>query len=223
MYNSNMALSDDSNSSGYAFLPQIEVINLRPLESSSAAKNWGQLREYLLYRSAEEMLGYMSALKIPVNTTISIHGVVTTPLLTAVEHRFLSIVRKLVESGADVNQEASDFLPLSLAISKQRLKIANYLLSLPQIEINKETKSGKTAMLAALQTYNKPIVNVLYGKGAKLPLFVTIPFELAYEMKTLLLFLARDKVVLYLLQGRLRRQILTKLPFSLVRALISYI
>lgn len=222
MCNNSMALPDKSDSQPYT-VPQAEVIHLRPLASPPAAKNWGQLREFLLYRSAEEMLKYMTALNIPVNCTVSIYGVATTPLLAAVEYRFLSIVRKLVESGADVNQEAGGFLPISLAISRRKIKIANYLLYLPQIEVNKATKAGNTAMLTALQTYNKAIVNALYSKGAKLPLSSHIQFELAYEMKTLLVSLGRDKVVLYLLKGRLKQQVLAKLPFSLVRLLISYV
>ena len=218
-----MALPDNSNSAASAVVQRLEVITLRPLAGPPAANNWEPLREYLLYRSADEMLAYMTSLHIPLSVTISINGALFTPLLAAIQYRFLSIVKKLIESGADVNQEANDLFPLTLAISLHKLKTANYLLSLRQTDVKRQTKSGRTAMLTAFHTNNQSLVCALFAKGAKLPIFIDLPFEVTYEMKRLLVSLGRNRVVLYLLKEHLKQHILPRLPFSLVRLLTSYV
>lgn len=218
-----MALPDDSNSAVSAVVPRVEVIILRPLAMPPAPKNWESLQEYLLYRSADEMLDYMASLHIPLSVTISINGALFTPLLAAIQYRFLSIAKKLIASGADVNQEVNDFVPLSLAISLHKCKTANYILSLRQTDVNRQTRSGRTAMLAAFQTNSQSLVYALFAKGAKLPIFIDLPFKVSYEMKSLLISLGRDRVVLYLLKEHLKQHILLRLPFSLVRLLISYV
>lgn len=218
-----MALSDTSNPSTSAVVQHVEVIILKPLAGLPAVNHWEPLQEYLLYRSADEILAYMAAQRIPLSRVISLHGALFTPLLAAIQYRFLSIVKRLIESGADVNQEVNDTLPLILAITLHKLKTVNYLLSLGQIEVNRQTKSGRTAMLTALQVNNQSLVCTLFGKGAKLQIFVDLPFEIAYDMKLLLISLGRNRVILYLLKENLKQHLLPRLPFSLVRLLTSYI
>ena len=201
----------------------LETIHLRPLSQSPSPPNYGQLREYLLYYSSEDILHYLHSHKISLNVTISVLGTETTPLLVTIQHRFLSIVMKLVEKGADVNQECNDLLPIILAIQRNRTKIADFLVNLPQIDVNRTTKSGNSAILAAFETSNIQFIHKLYRKGAKLPQISELSLRFSKESLEVFSYLSKDIIKLFLIRENLRNRVLARLPFPLIRLLIAYI
>ncbi|KAI0435499.1 ankyrin repeat-containing domain protein [Xylaria telfairii] len=91
-----------------------------------------------------------------------------TPLLLAVKHRKLSIVKSLLQFGADAEIKNKDGnTPLLLAVEQSENDIVKELLDFG-VEVETRNESGDTPLLAALKMENREIWETLLGaeKGA---------------------------------------------------------
>ena len=80
----------------------------------------------------------------------------------AVREGNLSKVQELLDTGANVNKQASSgATPLFIASENGRLDIVKILLAIPGIDVNKSTTSGATPLYIACQKAYVEIVKTL--------------------------------------------------------------
>ena len=108
----------------------------------------------------------------------------------------VDIVRLLVANGADINQRIygrDKFTSLILAVDRERPKVTNYLLTLPNIEVDAVTGDGLTSLMIAAQFGYRSIVMQLIEAGAD-PLVRSLEGKTAREY-------SYDPIISELLQG----------------------
>lgn len=98
-----------------------------------------------------------------------------TPLFAAVTIGGLELIKLLIRHRANPNCcLANGETPLYTACLKNKKDIVRSLLAIPGIEIDKTTNIGATSLFAAAQEGHLEIVKMLYKKGARTDLKVTV-------------------------------------------------
>jgi ankyrin repeat protein len=83
----------------------------------------------------------------------NLRGEFETPLGTAVMKDNLNIVKLLLQYGADVNQPDDEGItPLLLSIGSKKSYCFNYLLTVPNIEIDLSDAAGQTPLMYAVES-----------------------------------------------------------------------
>ncbi len=92
-----------------------------------------------------------------------------TPLMIAISRQHESVVRFLINSGADVNSYSKGFKCscLSMAVKVENVKIAKMLLN-AGADVNARDNDGLTPCATAAILKNKELVDVLINAGADL-------------------------------------------------------
>lgn len=96
-----------------------------------------------------------------------------SPLLLAVQHNHLAIVRLLVNKDVAYQHMGMPELPLQAAVLNQNLPMVTFLLNNTrrthrwQSIINKKNQTGSTALHYASQNGNVPLVQMLLSAGAR--------------------------------------------------------
>lgn len=79
-----------------------------------------------------------------------------------------SMVRKQVQRGFDPNAVWEDGQPaLLLALREENERVAEYLASLPQLDVEARNPAGETALMMALLKGMVPLAQKLLARGAK--------------------------------------------------------
>lgn len=88
---------------------------------------------------------------------------IDSPLHTATNNGYLEIVKLLVENGAEMNRQIEDGeTPLSIAVSREKLEIAKYLL---QRGANTKLFHDNPLLCRAVETSNVEMVKLLIEVG----------------------------------------------------------
>ncbi len=86
-----------------------------------------------------------------------------TPLIMAVSLGRNSIVKLLIDKGADVNYEVQGFTPLMIAAQEGLTSIANMLIE-ANADINAKTADGLTVLMAAARDGHIDVITILLSK-----------------------------------------------------------
>lgn len=87
-----------------------------------------------------------------------------TPLVLAIQHADMRIVRMLVEHGADVNEPTEyGYTPLMMAAIHGQLKTAQFLLK-QGAKVNDGNYDNHTALMFANEHHHSDLANLLSGK-----------------------------------------------------------
>ena len=80
----------------------------------------------------------------------------------------LAMAKLLVEAGMDPNgpQDPQSIPPIIMAAFRGNVKLVEYLLAQPKIEVDKRDIDGQTALLVAAKKGNARIVDLLLEAGA---------------------------------------------------------
>lgn len=90
-------------------------------------------------------------------------------LIMSLRHRDLSIVKKLVKSGANIDTQNNDMeTALHITLRNNSNEISKYLIN-AGIDLNLVDNNEKTALEIAIESNNKEIADVMMKKGAKFP------------------------------------------------------
>lgn len=95
-----------------------------------------------------------------------IYGNGVTPLCAAISKGDVSIVKKFIEYGADVNERSNGMTPLMMAARYNNVEIIEYLLS-KGADINTRNDNGFTALKYASLSNASQAEALLREKGAK--------------------------------------------------------
>ena len=89
-----------------------------------------------------------------------------TPLLYAARHGHVDIARQLLDAGADLNaREANDIWPLLMAISNNKMPMAEFLLQQPNVLINSQDWYGRSPIWEAVNVRNLYVHNATFVNG----------------------------------------------------------
>jgi hypothetical protein len=90
------------------------------------------------------------------------------PLIIAARNGQISLVRILLERGANVNlrDQETEVTPLIVAAQNGHLQVVDLLLE-KGAEVNARDKNGKTALREALRNRHEDVVKALRAKGAQ--------------------------------------------------------
>ena len=106
----------------------------------------------------------------------------TSPLLLACRYGRTKMVKRLLENGADVNQQNTDYAPIHEICNNGDIGILEYLLQIPSINIDIVTLyDSYTPLQIACQKNYSEIVIMLLNAGACPNTFVNCsPLDMAY-------------------------------------------
>jgi len=91
-----------------------------------------------------------------------------TPLIRAAQKGQTKVVKLLIESGADVNAANHDgWTALMWASLREKLKTVKYLVTVKGINLNHQSKDGRSAIMISITENNNDILIVLQDAGAK--------------------------------------------------------
>lgn len=120
-----------------------------------------------------QIVDYLIGLGADVNAQVNLRGwpgAKETPLMKSVGSFNLVAIQKLTESGAYVNfEDMRGYRALNYAVMCDApIKIVQYLLSVPGIEINYHTKwnDNDTPLMMAVSKQNIPVIHALLDAGA---------------------------------------------------------
>jgi ankyrin repeat protein len=163
-----------------------EEVTLKPMESSKLLdrlftfireKNPSQLRQLLDKR-------------IPLNIIEELNGI---PLMVAIEHSNLEIVKLLTAAGAEIDMVHNES-PLHLAIRLGKRDIVDYFLQ-QDAKVSLLNREKESVLYAAIRSRDLNLVQLIVKKGASLdivnsnnmsPLFVAVGLRLIPIVKFLL-------------------------------------
>jgi ankyrin repeat protein/predicted alpha/beta superfamily hydrolase len=90
-------------------------------------------------------------------------------LKMSLRNRDLSLIKKLVENGANINaQNSKDETALHVTIRSKLDEISKYLINVG-VDLNLVDDNENTPLVTAIESGNKDIANMILDKGAKLP------------------------------------------------------
>jgi len=91
-----------------------------------------------------------------------------TAVMIAAAKGFHDSIQQLFAAGADINlPDVYQWTPLMRAIDNRHNSVVSYLLSLPEVEVNRSNENGSTALHIAAQTGNKTVVTKLLQLGSE--------------------------------------------------------
>jgi ankyrin repeat protein len=114
----------------------------------SSFRRWTPLRIAVRSSSLEAIQCLLSFPSVNVNAT-GPRGL--TPLHVAAYHGDIEIAKLLIERGAQTDIVANGRTPLLIAIKQQQSAFAEYLLTVPTVDINVAMPTGVTPLIAAIR------------------------------------------------------------------------
>jgi uncharacterized protein len=116
-------------------------------------------------------------------------------LLSAIKRDDTSAVTTVLLRGADPNVEVLDQgTMLIIAAREKSINVANNLIKLAQVDVNKETKSGETALMLAAFNGELDMVKALVKRGAQInkPMWTPLHYAAANGQLSVVEFLVEN-------------------------------
>jgi ankyrin repeat protein len=89
-----------------------------------------------------------------------------TFLTLAIKNKNCPFIKILLDYGTNIHQISRGKTPLMVAVFHQDITTIECLLKNPNIIINQQTNTGLTALIWAIFSQNKSIINLLLNAGA---------------------------------------------------------